>query len=220
MKGIHFTLTLVALMALVSCEREPSNSVDQQKIFTRYELTYDKNENKTVVKAEFRFGGATGTKLELSSPAQVQFNGVIMPFNSAWAYYELTMSGLVSSGTFVYKDVEGQVYTNTTAQLKSVEFPAGDINLTNGTDYVLHWVGDPLITNETVTVTLSDKVFVTGQANATSITLGGVQTNGITPGPYVAGMYRTQIQNPSQSPLEGGTIWLTHKAFNKAVTVQ
>jgi|GEM_PF-6883631 len=33
-------------------------------------------------------------------------------------------------------------------------------------------------------------------------------------------MARTIATETDEAPLEGGAIWLTHKAFNKAVTVQ
>ncbi len=221
--NMKFTKILFALVALAavlnSCTRESSDSVDQDKIWTKYDIVYDKNENETTVRVEFRFGGAFGTKLELASPATIKFNGTAVPFNSTLAYYENTFDGLVTSGTFAYSDVEGTVYTNTTGNIESVEFPTDALTLTGGTDYVMPFTGDVIGSNDIVSVTLSSKIFATSQIGASSITMGGVQTDDIVAGPYVATMYRTVTQTPTSATPEGGTIWLTHKALNKAFTV-
>ncbi|MBL7943640.1 MAG: hypothetical protein JNM00_12785 [Flavobacteriales bacterium] len=221
MKNVILIATgLLMLVAFTSCEREPSSSVDQDKIWTKYEIVYDKNTGKTIARAEFRFSNALGTKLELSDPAEVTFNGTVMPFNSTTAVYEIEMNGLTTSGVFEYTDLDNNVYTNTTDQLELVEFPDGEILVQGGVDYVLDWSGDPIGSSDLVTVNLSDKVFSTGITGATSITLGGVQTDDITPGPHIGYMWRTLVREPDDATPEGGTIWLTYKAFNKAVTVQ
>jgi hypothetical protein len=220
MKNCFFLLLLIGSILFDSCTREPSSSVDQDKIYVKYDVIYDKNEDETTVRAEFRFGGAFGTKLELSSPAFVKFNGSIIPFNSTLAYYEEKLPGMVSSGTFVYEDVDGNSYTNTTASIRPVEFPEGEITIVGGTDYVMPLIGDAISGNDVVTLTLSEKVFATSINGATSITLGGVQTSEINVGPHIGYMTRTVTQSPAQATSEGGTIWLTHKAFNKAITIQ
>ncbi|MFN0030637.1 MAG: hypothetical protein ACKVOR_00610 [Flavobacteriales bacterium] len=206
-------------LMLASCTRESSDSVDQDKIWTKYEIIYDKNVDETTVRVEFRFGGAFGTKLELASPASIKFNNEVIPFNSTMAYYEKTFTALVSSGTFVYSDVDGNVYTNNTSSVEAVEFPPGDIIINGGVDYVMPIVGDAVGSSDIVSMTLSDKIFATSQVGATTITIGGAQTDNITPGPYVATMYRTITQTPASATPEGALIFLTHKALNKAITV-
>lgn len=220
MKNFLLLFLAIDILLFTSCTREPSSSVDQDKIYVKYDLIYDKNEDETTVRAEFHFGGAFGTKLELSSPAYVKFNGSVIPFNSTLAYYEEKLPGLVSSGTFVYGDVDGNVYTNTTSNIKPVEFPEGEITINSGTDYVMPFVGDPISGNDVVTMTLAEKIFATSISGATTITLGGVQTSEINAGPHIGYMSRTVTQTPAQATSEGGMIWLTHKAFNKAITVE
>jgi hypothetical protein len=221
MKNIRFLLTIFSsIFFLVSCTREPSDSVDQDKIYVKYDVIYDKNTDQTTVRAEFRFGSAFGTKLELSSPAYVKFNGNYIPYNSTLAYYEDVFTGNVSSGTFIYGDVDGNVYTNTTNTLESVEFPNQEITIQGGNDYVMAFEGDPIAGDDVVTLNISDKVFATSISGATSITIGGSQTSGINEGPYIGYMSRTLTQSLSQSTPEGGRIWLTYKAFNKAITIQ
>lgn len=208
------------ILLLASCTRESSDSVDQDKIWVKYELEYDANEDVTKARAEFRFGGAFGTKLELSSPATIKFNGSAVPFNSTFAFYEKQIPGHVTEGTFVYQDVDGNTFTNDTPVMRSVEFPSGEVNIVGGSDYVMPFVGTAISGGDIVTLVLNDKIFATSQSGATSITLGGVQTAEITDGPYIGYMHRTVSAIPAMSTSEGGLIWVTHKAANKAITVQ
>ncbi len=218
-KMLPVALLPVSLL-LASCEREPSSSVDQDKIWTRYEIKYDKNTDKTTAYAEFRFGNALGTKLELSDPALVTFNGTTMPFNAVTANYELELGGMVPAGTFVYTDLDNNVFANSTDSLQSVEFPSAAITIDSGSDYVLNFVGEPIGSNDLVNVVIADKSFTTAVEGATSITLGGVQTGEITNGPHIAYMWRSLVRNVGQGTSEGGTIFLTYQAFNKAVNVE
>ncbi len=211
--------TALITLLFTSCVRESSDSVDQDKIWTKYEIIYDKNEDQTTVRVEFRFGGVFGTKLELASPATIKFNGSTIPFNSTLAYYETTLDGLISSGTFAYTDVEGTTYTNTTNSIKAVEYPTSDVTITHGTDYVMMFTGQVIGLSDVVTASVASKIFATAQVGASTITFGGVQTSDITPGPYVGTMTRVVTQVPTQATPEGGTILLTHKALNKAITV-
>ena len=48
--------TALITLLFTSCVRESSDSVDQDKIWTKYEIIYDKNEDQTTVRVEFRFG--------------------------------------------------------------------------------------------------------------------------------------------------------------------
>lgn len=217
---LPFAFIAGLLLMLASCTRESSDSVDQDKIWVKYELEYDANEDVTKARVEFRFGGAFGTKLELSSPATIKFNGSAVPFNSTFAYYEKEIPGYVTEGTFVYQDVDGNTYTNDTPEMRAVAFPSGEINVVAGSDYVMPFVGSAISGGDIVTLVLNDKVFATSQSGATSITLGGVQTSGITPGPYIGYMHRTVSAIPAMATSEGGLIWVTYKAANKAITIQ
>ena len=217
---LNYVLIAAVAFALTSCSRESSDSVDQDKIWVKYELQYNANLDVTYAQAEFRFGGAFGTKLELSSPAYIKFNGQTLPFNSTFAYYQKQFDGQITEGTFVYQDVDGNTFTNDTPEMKSVSFPAGDVTITAGSDYVMPFVGSSINGGDIVSLFLNDKVFATSQNGATSITLGGVQTSEFTPGPYIGYMDRTVSAIPAMSTSEGGLIWVTHKTANKAITVQ
>ena len=123
MRLSYFAALAALTMLLASgCFREPSDSVNQDKIYTDYELFYNANEDKTYARATFKFSNLTGTKLELSDPSEVTFEGDLRSFKPALAYYEKTLPGLVSSGTFEWKDIA---------------FPAGLDTLMRGASFTL-----------------------------------------------------------------------------------
>jgi len=79
-----FYLMFGAGLLMTSCAKEDSSFVNQNKVYCDYELFYNQNEDKTHAVARFRFGGATGTLLELtdSTGASVSFNGETLPYLS------------------------------------------------------------------------------------------------------------------------------------------
>ena len=76
----YASLTLFAAILFMACPIEDSADVNQDKIYTDYEVFYNSNTDKTQVLARFRFGGATGTLLELNEPAEVYFDEDKPPF--------------------------------------------------------------------------------------------------------------------------------------------
>ena len=68
-----------------ACQKaEPSSDVNQDKIHQYLELYYNAAEDKTYAIAQFRFGNAIGTPLELSSATNIQVDGNAMTWNDAF----------------------------------------------------------------------------------------------------------------------------------------
>ena len=93
--NVIWVMTLI-ILNMTSCKREDSDTVNQDTIWTRYELFYDDNESKSYARATFRFSNAAGTKLELSEGAEVRFNDELIPWNNGLAYYEVELPGFQS----------------------------------------------------------------------------------------------------------------------------
>jgi len=75
------TFFLLVLVIVSSCAKEIASDVNQDTIYTDYEVFYNQNTDKTWVVAKFRFGGPTGTLLELDSTSYVTFNGDTLAYN-------------------------------------------------------------------------------------------------------------------------------------------
>jgi len=174
-------LTLLALLAFsstlfFSCTREPSDSVDQDKIYTEYELFYNANEDKTYARATFKFSNALGTKLELADGAEVSFGTDVLSWKPGLAYYEKEYVGFVDSGQFTYVDLDGNTFQNDVL-LREIGYPVNLDTVSRDSAFDLVWTSSALAADEDVTVTVNGvlegdaQIFYTNSETATSIIL-------------------------------------------------
>ncbi|MDF3026603.1 MAG: hypothetical protein K0S23_910 [Fluviicola sp.] len=221
--------TAIALFSipflLVSCEKENSEDVNQDKIYTDYELFYDKNEDKTVVVARFKFGGPTGTNLELTNGATVTFNGDAMTYNGFYVGHVKEYAGKISSGTFNYKDVDGTEFINATPTLDSVAFQPSFDTIVKSQANTFTWLGSPLAANQSVGIFIGswvwgqDALFYQNQLGATNIIMGVNGLSSLSLGTSTVYMDRTNETNVSQGTSEGGKIRSKYRALNKVIQV-
>lgn len=171
MKLHSYTLLLAPMLVLflAGCAREDSENVNQDRIWAHYELLYDANDDITYARATFRFGGIIGTKLRLTDPAEVRFNGSVIPFKNGLAYYEEDLAGFVDSGTFEYVDLNNSTYNNDVS-IELIDFPTALGPFSQTSSYQIDWLGANTASNEIVTVFLdhtetSDTKLFTESAN-------------------------------------------------------
>jgi len=128
------------------CESEPSSAVSQDRIRAGYWTLYASAEDVTYARAQFRLGTATGTTLELSDGASVAFDGQTLGFNALLDWQELPVAGLPADGTaFVYRDVDGSVFTNPMPQPLAVDVPSDTpTRLDARAAHTIPWGGAPL----------------------------------------------------------------------------
>lgn len=228
MKNWKFLLLalFVSSALFVACEGEESASVDQDKIYTAYELKYDKNTDKTYASAQFRFGNILGTLLQLSSPAEVRFNDDVLTFKPGLVYYEKEYAGQVTSGTFTYKDANGVEYKNTASNVPNIAFPANFTSVTRNQANTFTWTGTPLTAREEIfffignTTTVNTQTFYTNKVGATNLVLSAEKLNNLAPGVAAeADLYRDRIDSLSQKTSAGGYLKLNYRAQKKTMTV-
>jgi hypothetical protein len=171
------TFLAISLLTIQSCQKEPSDSVDQDKIYASYVLEYNDNQDITYARANFHFSNATGTKLELVDPAEVTIDGDLIPFKPALAMYEKDYIGVKASGDFKYSDIDGNEFNNTVTMVDSIAYPTGIDTLSRSQNFELFWVGQPVQQGEIVTVTIfgsgagDGQIFTQAGVGATSIIL-------------------------------------------------
>ena len=226
MKTSFRNTTLLVLLTLTvaflsGCEREPSDAVDQDAIYTEYEIFYNQNEDKSYARATFKFSNILGTKLELADGAEVSFNGDVLSWKPALAYYEKEYAGFVNTGTFTYVDLDGNTFQNT-ATVEEIAYPEGFETLDRSAAFELTWPGSALSDSGDVTVVVNGEnegdaqTFFTSTDGANSIIFGvdklsqlgeGPGTvymdrrnygdhNGTSRGGYVVGRYRPTNATP------------------------
>lgn len=227
-RALTATATLLLLSACMMAEQ--SANVNQSRIWTDYELHYDANADVTVARAEFRFGGAYGTPLDLTSPSEVRFDGqplarTVQP-GTGLVRYERTFAGEVTSGTFRFVDTEDEAYSNAVT-LRSVEFPGALGPIDNDDAFAFEWMGAALAPSEDVTVTLvrlgtggaALGVFPQREDGARGVVMDGVQLRNVSPGEVRLRMERTWNGTPGRAPDAGGRMTLKWTAREVAATV-
>lgn len=216
--GISF-LTL-----LTGCLREDSENVNQDRIHTSYELFYNGEEDVTYARATFRYGVLTGTKLQLTDPSEVRFNGTPLTFKSGQAFYEEDYAGFVSSGTFEFKDLNGNVYVNDVS-IASIDFPNTWGPLSHSNSYELFWDGTDLSNNETVSLTIngaaggSSNAFIEDGNSAASILLPADQISSLGLGTTSAFLERTLRPWIQEATNAGGEISARYRTGNSGVEI-
>lgn len=221
-------LVVAALLSLAGCVAEQSADVNQQRIWTSYELAYDANADVTTAKATFRFGNSLGTPLELTSPSEVRFNGerLLRASGVGTVSYERSFAGLVPSGTFRFTDTEGEVYANGVT-LRPAEFPSSLGPIDHDRSYAFDWVGSALAPSEQVTVTLRRltsedpalAVFPQFADGARSVVMDAGQLRNVSPGTVTLHMTREWTGAPGRTPDAGGKVKLQWVARERSVTI-
>jgi hypothetical protein len=221
MRYTHFIVAFVLITMASSCQRESSADVNQDRIFTHYELFYNANEDITYARAWFRFGSITGTQLELAAPSEVSFNGDKLAFNGLLAFYEKTYAGLTSTGTFRWEDTEGKVFENTVT-INPIDFGAMPDSVARNAAFTIPWTGAALGQNEVVGVWINGEnegdaqAAVTIETGATALIVPANKMSKVGAGPgkiyldrryspalletpgaggYGAGIYRAKTRN-------------------------
>jgi hypothetical protein len=218
--GFLAALLLGIFTTITGCESEPSDSVDQDKIHVRYVLEYNANTDITQARVQFRFGNALGTILQLADGASIKFNGADLTWNSVLAYYVKEYTGLVSTGNFVYTDVNGTTFNNTASVPPAIAFPtitSVDIN----SAWELTWVGSAVAANENVWVSIegtnttgTGQIETTYNVGATSVIFALNKLQNLGTGHSIIFMDRNHELSTGQFTGAGGAIVGRYKALN------
>lgn len=219
-----FSTLLIALSLLTGCMREDSENVNQDRIWAHYELFYNANEDITYARATFRFGHALGTKLELTDPSEVSFNGTPIVFRPALAYYERAINGYIPNGTFTFSDIDGNTFTND-VEIREIAHPEEVPPIDRSQAFAYPWVGDQVSSRENVTLVITGgnnggtETFTTSAIGATELVLPVTQLEKLAPGMGNAVIDRTYSPEIVEATSAGGLITGRYRAVNKEVTL-
>ncbi len=224
-KLLFFFIAAATLpMMITSCQKEDSSDVNQDKIYTRYELFYNQNTDKTVAIARLRFGSPTGTLLEATNPASVTFNGDTLPYSVIYSGHAKEYAGQVTNGTFIYTNVDGVSYTNATPSMDTIAYPAGFDTIVKSQANTFTWVGNSLGANERVNLFVGswtwgeDALFFAIGQGSSDLVMGTQSLSNLALGTSTVYMDRVNEVSASEVTSEGGVIRAVYRPIN--VTVQ
>lgn len=223
---IKLFLPFLGLLLLGACAKENASDVNQDKIYTDYEVFYDKNTDKTIVLARFKFGGPTGTTLELDSTATVKFNSDFLGYNAFYGGHYKEYAGRITSGTFTYTNLNNVTYTNQMPVGDTIAFQPSFTQLQKSAAQTITWQGSALAANQSVGIFVG--TYTWGQAaltwqdvdGATNVVLGINQMSTLNPGTNATVYMDRQTEtNVSQGTAEGGKIRTKYRALNQTVQI-
>ncbi|TNF29746.1 MAG: hypothetical protein EP314_02320 [Bacteroidetes bacterium] len=202
---------LLVILTISACKKEVSKNIDQDKIWTSFELQFDENLNRTLAKAEFRFSSENGTLLELSEPSNVRFDGSEMEWLADKAYYQLEFSGLVPSGEFEWTDLDGNLFRNT-AEIRDVDYPTNiDPLHYNAAVNLFMWEGLPLDSFESVILEIDGtgntdtKRFSVDSVGSTTITIDSLSLSLVQTDSVSGNLVNLKLMKKYSPPLQQGT---------------
>jgi hypothetical protein len=225
MKKVLFSLSLLFAVVFTSCTGESAGDVNQDRIYTEYEQFYNSNTGVTTVIARFRFGGALGTLLELDSTDNVTFNGDVLPYNIFWGGHAKDYVGNIAPGTFVYTNLDGNVFTNTVPAFESIGFPSSFTELSRSAAYDFQWAGTALSQNQEVGAFIGswswgdDTWNFTNSVGATNMVFGINSLSNLPLGTSTVYLDRTTRKTNIQGTSKGGVIKGTFRAPNRVINV-
>lgn len=218
-----FAMLLLAL-SFSACEQESASSVDQNTIYTIYELYYDQNVDKTYARATFKFSNVTGTNLELDNGGSIVFNNAPLTYNPLLAYYEKEYAGLLPSGVFQYVDLDSNSFVNT-AEIRSIGLPADVDSISRSASFNLNWTGNALAANESVVAGLNNanainpQLFYQNDVGSTGVILAKNQLEKLFAGPAILGIERRYSPAIQQATSAGGSVTGRYKPSDKSVVL-
>ncbi len=226
MKKLLFGFIILTTCSLLisSCNKEDSADVNQDTIYTVYELFYNANSDKTVAIARLRFGSITGTLLEANAPAGVTFNGDALPYSALYSGHAKEYAGKLTGGTFVYTNTQSVVYTNAVPSMDTIGHPATFDTIFKSQANVYAWNGSALSTGERANLFVGswtwgqDAIFFAG-AGQSDIVMGVTQLSNLALGTSTIYADRVHEVGLAQPTPEGGTIRTRYRPVNATVQV-
>jgi hypothetical protein len=225
-KHLYFGAILFVVASMLhSCAKENASDVNQAKIYTDYEVFYDKNSDVTTVVARFRFGGATGTILELDDQSYVRFNTDTLAYNGVYGGHVKQYAGRITSGSFTYKNNDGSVFVNSIPVCDTAVFSPSFTQLQKSQAQTITWMGSALAPNQSVGIFIGtpawgqDALAYQDLDGATNIVLGINQMSSLAVGSATAYMDRQTEVAVAQGTSEGGRIRTKYRALNHGIQI-
>lgn len=219
---------ILFLCACVSNETANSDTVKQTEIYQSYYVTYDAGDMELSATSSFRFGGSSGTTLNLVKPSKVTFNGEEMAMGKnifSGTFYETNQQTQTSkTNTFVFTDTENKTYTNS-ATIESLEISEYPATINKRESFKVSWTGNPVQNGERVYVSIEGKDLTscsssTDMVGATSIELKPELLKDLKPGEANISLKREISNSLTNATHLGGNITITYIAKKVATKVE
>ncbi|MFY0601871.1 MAG: hypothetical protein JXR03_19510 [Cyclobacteriaceae bacterium] len=166
MKRLALSLLVLSIVYFSSCDPEPSEDVNQDRIKTDYRVDYNDHKIKTEAVAQFWFGS---TPLKITSPAQIlaEDHGLEKRDILGIVDYTRKFKERIDDVTFEYRDHDSRTYTNIVSIPEDIQLPSSLTSISKSEDVLISWEGNPVGTDEIVYLEIIDDdiIFTLGNSN-------------------------------------------------------
>lgn len=221
---ISIFAVLFLFVGCVSTEVAESGDVNQDEIYQSYYAEFDAEDNESFGTAVFRFGGYKGTTLQLTDGSDVELNGKQTrgekEFLQGMVYRFENLSTMDTKFNFVFTTTDEKEFRNTIKLVPLTPVsPKGKIK--NKESNKISWKGEPLDSQESVHVTITDQ---NGYVYTNATTLKGADFVTVTPDSLAPGLANVQLYRKIERSLDeatnaGGTINGTYYSEIIPVTI-
>jgi len=218
-------IAVLSILFFTACKKEASINIDQNRIYSDYEVTYDQMSNQTTSRAVFRVDSKSGKKIELTYPARVGFNGENLDWRNLGGSYDSERSGNHLNGSFTYIDIDENSFQNAGSVTNPIDLPFGMNNISKNGNFFLPWTGEAIQPGETVTVVIDggsqsgSKTFTATAVGSSYISLEQYRLNQLVTGTARIQIQREKTEALQQSNLSGGRITSTYKGRRITINI-
>ncbi|MEA3447790.1 MAG: hypothetical protein U9Q98_04970 [Bacteroidota bacterium] len=225
------------LLFFTSCEDNDRSFLNQDRIYTSYELYYNGNADKTYARATFKLGNKYGTLLKLGDNSSIGitrgdsiYDPESLTFMNEYGYYEKEHSFYMFECCFYFTDEEENQYINSIS-VPSATFPETIDTIVRDNTWQLSWDKDysfqkiALEENESISLTFKGiadgdvHTFYQFEESSESIVLDSDETSELEPGTYTLILDRRYQPELTQKTSAGGTITGRYRPANRTVVV-
>ena len=216
-----FSLMVIGLTN-ISCKRESSNDIKDDKIWKSYTVKFDEEQNDFKVNSTFRIGNSWGTKLKLTGNSSVSFGGVDLQWKSTLAFYEYKQNSAILDGSFFWTDDNGitaEYYT----PIYKANLPTNINSFNRDEETKLFWLGETLRKNETLTVIIIGKLGLVKEFDARGegtnyVTLNRTEINDLALGNAIL-FFRRELRSTFNDQANGGTGNIEFTSSKENITI-
>jgi hypothetical protein len=216
------------LSSCASTDIADVGDVNQKKIHQSYSIEIDQNSGTRSAEAQFRFGGSTGTTLNLTGTAGVAINGSSMKGDDEF-FRGLVYSANVSDDgdfSFVFTDADANVYTNG-IKLNAIDLDLLPEAISGKSTQTISWTGSALSSNETVTLyamrgneMMGTQIGSTSGKGATSVDTDPYQVQTLLNGGGEIYIIRSVSKQLDEAADEGGDIRGDYRSDSYSITIK
>lgn len=218
-------LVLVAISAL-SCRKENSEEIDQEKIWTDYRVVINHEINKVVARTTFKNESQVGENLKLGDKASVNANGTNLEWSGIYNWYEKEISN-TTQVEFIFTDNEESLHYGTVNIDTTISYDSSIANndsLKKATIQFIPWANaNALSAGEVVNLVIKQgevtDAIRTDSVNATGVYLTTSSLNLFQLGDAEAHFEKWTPGSMTQATSAGGLTWGHYISRTKAIKI-